>query len=149
MLRSLVMFQQTKIRTISYAVKSVFLNPLRIATDTRLLCLTNYVQNRGKRGNSKDSLSSLFIPLQVRPTPDDINVGAELTGNLNKADLLKVLNKFYQNPAIKQLLNDNGLDCEYSYFITRYLLIYLFNRRVRTKIKMLIFSRIVKIYDAI
>lgn len=74
------------------------------------------IQIRGKRGDSshKDTnISTLFTPIQVKPNPDDINVGAELTGNLNKADLLKVLNKFYQNPAIKQLLTENGLDSKY------------------------------------
>lgn len=74
------------------------------------------VQIRGKRGDSshKDTnISTLFTPVQVKPNPDDINVGAELTGSLNKADLLKVLNRFYQNPAIKQLLTENGLDSKY------------------------------------
>ncbi|XP_017774376.1 PREDICTED: ATP-dependent RNA helicase SUV3 homolog, mitochondrial [Nicrophorus vespilloides] len=75
----------------------------RVATSLR------FEQIRGKKDDS-NSLSSLFIPVPVQPTPDDINVGAELTGTLNKADLLKVLNKFYQKREIKQLLSDNGLD---------------------------------------
>lgn len=67
-------------------------------------------QYRGKKDDV--SISSLFIPVPVKakPNPDDINVGAELTGELNKADLLKVLNKFYQQKEIKQLLVENGLD---------------------------------------
>lgn len=65
-------------------------------------------QQRGKKDDN--SISSLFIPVQVKPSPDDINVGAELTGTLNKNDLLKVLNKFYQQKEIKQLLTENGLD---------------------------------------
>lgn len=65
----------------------------------------------GYRGKKDDTnLSSLFKPVPVKPNPDDINVGAELTGNLNKSDLLKVLNKFYQKPEIRSLAMDNGLD---------------------------------------
>lgn len=74
-----------------------------------------YVPARLKKSDS--SVSSLFIPVPVKPNPDDINVGAELTGNLNKSDLLKVLNKFYQKPAIKVLAMENGLDSRYRYYI--------------------------------
>lgn len=77
-----------------------------------------FQQHRGKKDDSSSSISSLFIPVPVKakPNPDDINVGAELTGTLNKADLLKVLNKFYQRKEIKQLLEENGLDSK-SHFI--------------------------------
>uniref|UniRef100_A0A6M2DHU9 ATP-dependent RNA helicase SUV3 homolog, mitochondrial n=1 Tax=Xenopsylla cheopis TaxID=163159 RepID=A0A6M2DHU9_XENCH len=64
--------------------------------------------NRGKKDDS--NLSSLFVPVPIKPNPDDINIGAELSGQLNKADLLKVLNKFYQRKEIKQLCLENGLD---------------------------------------
>ncbi|KAF2902033.1 hypothetical protein ILUMI_04132 [Ignelater luminosus] len=67
-----------------------------------------FQQHRTKKNDS--TLSSLFQPIEIKPSPDDINVGAELTGSLNKADLLKVLNKFYQQKEIKQLLMENGLD---------------------------------------
>lgn len=70
------------------------------------------IQQRGRKDDSTN-ISSLFIPVQVKANPDDINVGAELTGTLNKADLLKVLNKFYQRKEIKQLLTENGLDRMY------------------------------------
>lgn len=70
-----------------------------------------YVPVRFKKSDS--SVSSLFIPVPVKPNPDDINVGAELTGNLNKSDLLKVLNKFYQKPTIKVVAMENGLDSRY------------------------------------
>lgn len=60
------------------------------------------------------NFSSLFIPVPVKPNPDDINVGAELTGALNKSDLLKVLNKFYQRKEIKLLALENGLDSMYT-----------------------------------
>ncbi|XP_067000401.2 ATP-dependent RNA helicase SUV3 homolog, mitochondrial [Anabrus simplex] len=69
---------------------------------------TQYFQNRGKKDDT--NLSSLFIPVPVKPNPDDINVGAELTGSLNKASLLRVLNKFYQKKEIKLLALEHGLD---------------------------------------
>lgn len=75
-------------------------------------CAVYFQQLRGKKDDSSNSISSLFIPVPVKakPNPDDINVGAELTGTLNKADLLKVLNKFYQQKEVKVLLEENGLD---------------------------------------
>ena len=79
--------------------------------DKSKVIFEGYVPVRLKKSNS--SVSSLFIPVPVKPNPDDINVGAELTGNLNKADLLKVLNKFYQKPEIKVLAMENGLDSRY------------------------------------
>ncbi|XP_050439291.1 ATP-dependent RNA helicase SUV3 homolog, mitochondrial [Adelges cooleyi] len=63
-----------------------------------------------KRYKKDDILSTLFVPVPVKPNPDDINVGAELTGSLNKGDLLKILNRFYQKNEIKQLAMENGLD---------------------------------------
>jgi hypothetical protein len=65
----------------------------------------------GKKDDA--NFSSLFIPVPITPNPDDINVGAELTGALNKSDLLKVLNKFYQKKEIKLLALENGLDSMY------------------------------------
>ncbi|CAG9772848.1 unnamed protein product [Ceutorhynchus assimilis] len=103
------MLPQTKLRAISCTLSTVLQHSLKISNESKFLRSLNYVQTRGKRGSSKD-VSSLFVPVQVKHNPDDINVGAELTGSLNKADLLKVLNKFYQNAAIKQLLTENGLD---------------------------------------
>ena len=90
-------------------------NLLRRAADIRV-CTGDVgiirVAYFASRGGKKDdgNLSSLFIPVPVQPTVDDIDVGAELTGTLNKADLLKVLNKFYQSKEIKILLEENGLD---------------------------------------
>lgn len=93
--------------------------------NSRLRCARNVIQNylpvafrisngisvTQRRGKKDDSnISSLFVPVHIKPNPDDINVGAELTGTLNKNDLLMVLNKFYQQKEIKQLLIENGLD---------------------------------------
>ncbi|CAH0668913.1 unnamed protein product [Spodoptera exigua] len=54
--------------------------------------------------------SALFVPVPVKPNPDDINIGAEITGRLKKQDLLKILNKFYQKPEVRVLASENGLD---------------------------------------
>lgn len=87
---------------------------MRISDETICKHVTNYMQRRTKKSSSK--ISSLFVPVAVKPNPDDINVGAELTGSFNKAELLKLLNKFYQKTEIKQLLTENGLDSKMIYF---------------------------------
>lgn len=98
-----------RLRRLCRAIQSIHLNPLKIVPEnpTRVIPL---IQSRGKKDNTP--LSSLFIPVHVKPNPDDINVGEELTGTLSKTDLLRVINKFYQKKEIKQLLNDSGLDRE-------------------------------------
>lgn len=70
-----------------------------------------YIQNRGKKDDT--SLSQLFVPVPVKPNPDDINVGAELTGSLNKGEMLKLLNQFYQKKDIRKLAMESGLDSTY------------------------------------
>uniref|UniRef100_A0A1B6F468 RNA helicase n=1 Tax=Cuerna arida TaxID=1464854 RepID=A0A1B6F468_9HEMI len=87
--------------------KIVVKNTLRCYIEE--LTVRNYSQKRGKN-KSSTPVSTLFVPISVKSNPDDINVGAELTGTLNKGDLLKVLNKFYQKPEIKVLCLENGLD---------------------------------------
>lgn len=82
----------------------VFKNKLQTRTST---FFPQHV--RGKRDDTSN-ISSLFVPVPVKSNSDDINVGAELTGTLNKIDLLKVVSKFYQKKEIKSLLVDNGLD---------------------------------------
>ena len=57
------------------------------------------------------NISALFKPVLVRSNPDDISVGTELTGKLDKGELLKVLNKFTQKRETKILCMENGLDC--------------------------------------
>ncbi|EFN89463.1 ATP-dependent RNA helicase SUV3-like protein, mitochondrial [Harpegnathos saltator] len=54
--------------------------------------------------------ASLFHPVPVKPNPDDINIGVELTGALKKTDLLKILNSFAQKAEIKELAQQYGLD---------------------------------------
>lgn len=77
---------------------------------------TSYVQPcRGKKDDSNShSPESLFHPVPIKPTPDDINIGAELTGSLiKKTDLLRILNAFTQKTEIKELARQHGLDSVY------------------------------------
>lgn len=67
-------------------------------------------QYRGKKDEA--NLSALFKPVPVKSNPDDISVGAELTGKLDKGELLKVLNRFTQKRETKMLCMENGLDSE-------------------------------------
>lgn len=64
------------------------------------------------RRSKKDdfNLSSLFKPVSIKANPDDINIGAELTGTLDKGELVKVLNKFSNQREIRTLCMENGLD---------------------------------------
>ncbi|XP_055852940.1 ATP-dependent RNA helicase SUV3 homolog, mitochondrial [Episyrphus balteatus] len=71
--------------------------------------VTGYHQARGKKPGP-NNVSALFKPVLVRPTDDEINVGAELVGKLDKTDLLNTLNKFTQKREIKLLCIENGLD---------------------------------------
>lgn len=62
------------------------------------------------RKKSDAKLNSLFKPVPVQHRTDDINVGAELTGKIDKSELLKILNKFTQKREIKGLCMENGID---------------------------------------
>lgn len=66
----------------------------------------------GKRDDI--NLSSLFKPVSVKSCPDDINIGAELTGSIDKTELVKLLNKFTQKKEIRTLCLENGLDCKWT-----------------------------------
>lgn len=68
-----------------------------------------YVFKRTKK-HDRGSPSALFVPVPVKPNPDDINIGEEFTGRLKKQDLLKTLNRFYQKPEVRVLASENGLD---------------------------------------
>lgn len=79
--------------------------------------LYQYECRRHKRTDI--NLSSLFIPVPVKPIAEDDGIGKELTGNLSKSNISKVLNKFYQRPEVKLLSAENGLDSMYllSFFL--------------------------------
>lgn len=100
-----------KIRNIFVAAHGFQLSKPKILLERFSVPVVNVLQSRGKKDNS--NISTLFTPILVKPSADDINVGAELTGEISKSDLLKVLSKFYQTSEIKQLLLENGLDSKY------------------------------------
>lgn len=112
------MFKNTnRIRILCSAAQNLCLAPPKLLLGENVArCSPAFFQQQ-RRGKKDDvNISSLFIPVPVKakPNPDDINVGAELTGELNKADLLKVLNKFYQQKEVKLLLQENGLDSKFA-----------------------------------
>lgn len=74
----------------------------------RYKSILQYQQYRGKKDEAK--VSSLFKPVPIQSNPDDINIGAELTGKLDKGELLKILNKFTQKSEIKLLCLEYGID---------------------------------------
>ncbi|KAI5641916.1 hypothetical protein NE865_05915 [Phthorimaea operculella] len=79
---------------------------------TSVLCSRQrigYVIKRGKK-HDRGGPGALFVPVPVKPNPDDMNIGEEFTGRLKKQDLLKILNKFYQKPEVRTLASENGLD---------------------------------------
>jgi len=63
-----------------------------------------------KKSSNNNNVSHLFVPVPLRPSGEDTSIGAELTGKLNKQEVLKVLNKFFRRSEIKLLCAENGLD---------------------------------------
>lgn len=71
------------------------------------LAPTHHARNRKQQPGD---VSSLFKPVHVQHNADEIDVGSELSGKLEKSAVLKVLNKFTQRREIKSLCTENGLD---------------------------------------
>ncbi|XP_014242250.1 ATP-dependent RNA helicase SUV3 homolog, mitochondrial [Cimex lectularius] len=67
-------------------------------------------QIRLRTKKAASNLSALFTPVPVKPNQDDEGIGKELAGTIPKAELIKLLNKFYQMSELKQLSVENGLD---------------------------------------
>lgn len=90
-----------------------------IARNSRTLlntsCSSNLFWCRGKK-NDSSNLSSLFRPVPIKQSLDDINIGLELTGDLDKVELLKILNKFTQKKEVKILCMESGLDSKNFFF---------------------------------
>lgn len=73
---------------------------------------------RGKQDNTNKTMdpknesfkvSRLFEPSNVKVSTDS-ELGIELTGKINKSDILKVLNKFSQKKENRSLCLEYGLD---------------------------------------
>lgn len=107
-------FENTLIHTLSIILIHILFHLLLYRST---VLGTSYIQPyRGKKDDSSHSPESLFHPVPIKPTPDDINIGAELTGSLiKKTDLLRILNAFTQKTEIKELARQNGLDSIYIY----------------------------------
>ena len=56
------------------------------------------------------NLNQLFKPVPVFPNPDDMNLGEEIAGKMNKQALLKTLNALYLSKSIKELSKEHGMD---------------------------------------
>lgn len=95
-------------------------NAARITHRNHSLLLSNsraVLKAKFVRGKKDDTTSSsLFKPVQMRPTEDDINVGAEITGSaLDKAELVKILNRFFQKRETRLICMENGLDRKFQF----------------------------------
>ncbi|XP_011208647.1 ATP-dependent RNA helicase SUV3 homolog, mitochondrial [Bactrocera dorsalis] len=86
-------------------------SPLNVSSHiaTKYVHLSSYVQARNKK-TGPQHVSTLFKPVPMPRNADEHDVGAEMVGKLDKAELLKILNKFTQKREIKQLCVENGLD---------------------------------------
>lgn len=89
-------------------------NAIRINSLNRRILHFNRVNNfqiiRSKK-TKPASVSSLFKPLDVKPSQDESNVGAEITGtSIDKNAITKVLNRFVQLGEVRMLCLENGLD---------------------------------------
>lgn len=67
---------------------------------------------RGAKDDSSNSISKLFQPATIKEV-DANNIGVELTGKVNKTQLLKVLKQFSQKKEISDLCKEYGLDGMY------------------------------------
>lgn len=110
------------------------LRSLCICTRKNLFCrklpiISSINQNHQVRGKRNDAnLSTLFKPVPIRQSPDDINIGAELTGGtLDKVELLKIVNKFTQKREIKMLCMENGLDSKMKMSSLERIITYIFD----------------------
>lgn len=99
-------FYRENVRTLQICCSTS--STLRIPVHNQHQSHNQYQQIRWKKDDT--NLSALFKPVPVKSNPDDISVGFELTGKLDKGELLKVLNKFTQKRETKMLCMENGLD---------------------------------------
>ncbi|XP_017790388.1 PREDICTED: ATP-dependent RNA helicase SUV3 homolog, mitochondrial [Habropoda laboriosa] len=70
--------------------------------------LTQSIKRKHSKHNS--NISSLFEPVPVKTELKDANVGAELSGTLNKITIIQTLCSFANKDAIKDLSKSHGLD---------------------------------------
>ncbi|KAM7360973.1 suv3 RNA helicase [Cochliomyia hominivorax] len=81
-----------------------------VVSATQRLLHVATIQHARNRKPQTGNVSTLFKPVQVQHNADEIDVGSELAGKLEKAAVLKILNKFTQRREVKALCAENGLD---------------------------------------
>ncbi|XP_054731967.1 ATP-dependent RNA helicase SUV3 homolog, mitochondrial [Anastrepha obliqua] len=86
-------------------------SPLNVITlfANKNVHLSSYIHARNRK-TGPQHVSTLFKPVAVPRNTDEHDVGTEMVGKLDKAELLKILNKFTQKREIKILCVENGLD---------------------------------------
>ncbi|XP_053946950.1 ATP-dependent RNA helicase SUV3 homolog, mitochondrial [Anastrepha ludens] len=86
-------------------------SPLNVITlfANKNVHLSSYIHARNRK-TGPQHVSTLFKPVAVPRNADEHDVGTEMVGKLDKAELLKILNKFTQKREIKILCVENGLD---------------------------------------
>lgn len=106
------------LKNIRFALNSIAeSNALRINRLNRSILSPNRICTNIQRCKKTDpsALSSLFKPVEIRSSQDDINVGAEITGvSVDKSEIMKILNKFAQRREIRMLCLENGLDSKFN-----------------------------------
>ena len=70
----------------------------------------NTSSSSASSANPSANLNQLFKPVPVLPNPDDMNLGEEIAGKMNKQALLKTLNALYLSKSIKELSKEHGMD---------------------------------------
>ena len=83
---------------------SVHVNKIRLISSTQI---------RYK----KKTKSHLFTPISPNLDKYELPTGEELSGKLDKAKLVKVINAFYRNPELKSLAEENNLDSVFYFLI--------------------------------
>lgn len=74
-----------------------------------IICESYAIVSRDFKDDSSDSVSRLFQPATIKEN-DVSKIGAELTGTINKSQLLNVLNQFSQKKEIFILCKEHGLE---------------------------------------
>ena len=71
--------------------------------------------SESKNDPETNSTSRLFKPVLVRPNPDDVDLGKEIAGDIDRSELLSRLNAFFKSETTRALSREQGLD-DYLYW---------------------------------
>ncbi|XP_078037033.1 suv3 RNA helicase isoform X3 [Augochlora pura] len=72
--------------------------------------VTGFPSIRQKSKKNDLNVTSLFQPVRIKTDPSNTNVGAELTGKLNKTDIIITMSSFANKKSIRDLAAAHGLD---------------------------------------